>query len=189
MQMRFIRWQGWRAARTCATAAIELEAHDNQNRMTLTVGEERGCAVGEHATGWNRWKRTACGMVLLLMMMSAWTSAPAGQESAPSVPSRTNRIPSSVFDTAADVDPSFTQRRMRALNQERQKVIVSDTEKLLRLAQELSAEAQAGGGEPTTAQSVRVAEIEKLAHRVKQKMIESMADPPMPGRPSWTIER
>lgn len=77
------------------------------------------------------------------------------------------------------MDPVFSARRLRALNEARQKVVVSDTEKLLRLAQEVSAEAQVAGAGPTAVQSAKIAEIEKLARRVKQKMIESEADSPM----------
>lgn len=117
---------------------------------------------------WPGWGMGRGGVVLLLLV-GVWTAAPAGQES---VPRSINRNPHSVFDTATDPDPALTQRRLRALNEARQKMMVSDTEKLLRLAQELSAETQAGAAEPTAEQGAKVAEIEKLAHRIKQKMME-----------------
>jgi hypothetical protein len=37
-----------------------------------------------------------------------------------------------------DFDPTMMERRIRALNNERQKDMVSDTDKLLKLAQELN---------------------------------------------------
>jgi len=99
------------------------------------------------------------------------------------------RHPFADLDTRGDPDPMFTARRLRALNEARQKMVVSDTEKLLRLAKEVSAEAQVTGAKPTAAQSVKIAEIEKLAHRVKQKMIESLADPPMLSQSPYSVDR
>lgn len=62
-------------------------------------------------------------------------------------------------------------RRARALNIMRQKSLVSDTEKLLRLAQELNA-ADASGRSPLSSpeRMRRLAEIEKLAKSVRSKM-------------------
>jgi hypothetical protein len=57
------------------------------------------------------------------------------------------------------------------LNAERQKSMVSDADKLLRLAQELNAElARGDGGAPTPQQTHKAAEIEKLARNVREKM-------------------
>jgi hypothetical protein len=57
------------------------------------------------------------------------------------------------------------------LNAERQKSMVSDADKLLRLAQELNAElARGDGGAPTPQQAHKAAEIEKLARNVREKM-------------------
>jgi hypothetical protein len=68
---------------------------------------------------------------------------------------------------------------LRALNAERQKSLVSDTNKLLRLVNELSAEiARANPGSLTPDQLRRVAEIEKLAHNVKEKMSTSVRGGP-----------
>lgn len=60
---------------------------------------------------------------------------------------------------------------MRALNAQRQKDLVSDTEKLLKLAKELNEEmAQDGSGNLKRDQLHKVEEIAKLAKSVREKM-------------------
>jgi hypothetical protein len=67
------------------------------------------------------------------------------------------------------------EKRLRALNAERQKSLVSDTNKLLKLAQELEAEVSSESpGSLDAAQLRKIAEIEKLARSVKEKMSTSM---------------
>jgi uncharacterized protein HemX len=70
-----------------------------------------------------------------------------------------------------DTDPVMAASRLRAQNAERQKSMVSDTNKLLKLAKELDAEVRAGNSTALTpAELHKVAEIEKLARNVKEKM-------------------
>jgi hypothetical protein len=79
--------------------------------------------------------------------------------------------PQSPLDPLEDVDPVIAQRRLRMLNTERQKSMVSDTNKLLKLAAELNDEVSSAKPDALTpAQLRKVAEIEKLAHNIKQKM-------------------
>lgn len=82
-------------------------------------------------------------------------------------------------------DPnSPEQKRIRALNAERQKSLVSDTEKLLRLAKELNVQlAQNDSGTMTAEQLRKVEEIGKLAKSVKEKMSFTAG-----GFPSLTIQ-
>jgi hypothetical protein len=62
-------------------------------------------------------------------------------------------------------------RRYRLMNIERQKSLVADTVKLLKLANELNAVlAKEDASAPTQAELRKVADIEKLAHNVKEKM-------------------
>ncbi len=82
----------------------------------------------------------------------------------------------------ADLDE---EKRLRALNAERQKSMVSDTNKLLKLADELNAEISSTNSESLTrAQLHKLGEIEKLAHGVKDKMSTSVRpmyqQPPLP---------
>jgi hypothetical protein len=67
-----------------------------------------------------------------------------------------------------DVDEA---RRIRLLNAERQKSLVADTVKLLKLANELNTEmAKEDASSPTPNEVRRIADIEKLARNVKEKM-------------------
>ncbi len=77
-----------------------------------------------------------------------------------------------------DLDPMTYQRRMRALNIQRQKQMVSDTDKLLKLAKELNDEVAAQNASTLTLDELhKVAEIEKLAHNVRQRMTEGAGVP------------
>jgi hypothetical protein len=71
------------------------------------------------------------------------------------------------------------EKLLRALNADRQKSLVSDTNKLLRLVNELNAEiARTNPVSLNPAQLHKVAEIEKLAHNVKEKMSTSVRGTP-----------
>jgi hypothetical protein len=87
------------------------------------------------------------------------------------------------FSTNSDpIDDVQAEKRMTALNAERQKSMISDSAKLLKLATELNGEiAESNTGELTPAQLRMVAEIEKLAHNVRDKMSMSIRGPQMPG--------
>jgi hypothetical protein len=76
-------------------------------------------------------------------------------------------------------DPTMAERRMRALNIERQKQMVSDAAKLLKLAQELNSEvAASNSGAFTPDQLRRVGEIEKLARSVRERMSAAVGETP-----------
>lgn len=78
------------------------------------------------------------------------------------------------------------EKRLSALNVERQKSMVSDANKLLQLAGELNAEVTSANSESLTrAQLHKLGKIEKLAHGVREKMSDSLT--PMyqpPGLPT-----
>lgn len=92
---------------------------------------------------------------------------------------------------AADNDIQFgqnatpDQKRVRLLNAERQRSIVSDSEKLLKLAQELNDEVAASDSRSMTDAEIRkVAEIGKLARSVKEKMSFSVGGFPAVAAPT-----
>jgi hypothetical protein len=92
---------------------------------------------------------------------------------------QTGRQRSGLGDNPADSDPAFVQRRIRALNADRQKSMVADTEKLVNLARQLDAEiASNPTGEPTADELQKIAAIEKLAKNVKTKMAQSFGEGP-----------
>jgi hypothetical protein len=76
---------------------------------------------------------------------------------------------------SGDYDPTMMERRLNALNRERQKEMISDTNKLLKLAMELNDEIAANNtGSLTLDQLRKMAQIEKLARNVKEKMAEGV---------------
>lgn len=80
-----------------------------------------------------------------------------------------------------DYDPMMSQRRIRALNTVRQKLLVQDTNKLFRLAKELNQEVAASNPSAWTPDQLhKIAEIEKLAHGVRERMASGVGEP-VPG--------
>jgi len=90
-----------------------------------------------------------------------------------------------VTDDNGNGDEADKEMRLRAQNAERQKSMVSDANKLLKLADELNAEVSRANSESLTrAQLRKLGQIEKLAHGVKDKMSTSVRpmyqQPPLP---------
>lgn len=125
------------------------------------------------------WPLLRGGLALFLLLLGGVLGArPAGQEPAPQHPFARQQSP---FDDTIERDPVFIARQLRARNAERQKSIVNDTEKLLKLAQELKTEIDIGNQSQLTLGELRkLAEIEKLARNVKQKMSISFVGGPLP---------
>ncbi|MGB6692449.1 MAG: hypothetical protein WBE76_31795 [Terracidiphilus sp.] len=93
------------------------------------------------------------------------------------------KVGTSLDDSNGDF--SQQEERLRALNRERQKSLVSDTNKLLKLATELDMEIKsANTASLTPAETRKLASIEKLAHNVKDKMIYSVSPPSVIQPPS-----
>jgi aldehyde:ferredoxin oxidoreductase len=85
-----------------------------------------------------------------------------------------------------DYDTVMAEKRLRALNFERQRQMVADADKLLKLAKELNDEVAASNtGTLTPEQLHKIAEIEKLARSVKERMTAGSSQPqsvfPAPG--------
>lgn len=121
------------------------------------------------------WHSALC---ILLLILSSLFALPAGQRP---TPNQINQLPHNPLDDPGfnEGDPAVLARRMRALNLERQKSMVSDTERLLKLAQELNSEIDKSNLEALTAVQLRkIGEIEKLARNVKQKMSISFVGGP-----------
>jgi hypothetical protein len=67
------------------------------------------------------------------------------------------------------------EKLLQALNADRQKSMVSDANKLLRLVDELNSEIARNNPDSLSAAQLRkVAEIEKLAHKVRDEMSTSV---------------
>lgn len=87
--------------------------------------------------------------------------------------------PQNDVDGAIEMNPLWGQQRLTALNVERHKSLVSDSDKLLKLARQLDAEIASNSTDELTPQELhKLAEIEKLAHNVKTKMAQSFGGGP-----------
>jgi len=110
------------------------------------------------------WGAAVCGLLFVVAMVLA----EPGQQP---VPNQVSPLPHSPFAGSLDGDPALIARHERALNAERQKSMVADTDKLLKLARELNDEIGHSNPSVLTPEELRkVADIEKLARNVKQKM-------------------
>jgi hypothetical protein len=134
----------------------------------------------------NRRKPGGCGqrraVRVALALAVAMGIQMAGQSQYPQFPSTNNgKAGRNYPDTNSQFggDPNADPKRVRQLNAERQKELVSDTQKLLQLARELNAEvSDANTASMTDAQLRKVAEIAKLARSVKEKMTFSVGGYP-----------
>ncbi len=122
--------------------------------------------------------RQALSLVLVLVLPGGAQKLASGLP--PSAIVQYAPLPPGPLTQFPDQDAAFAERRLRALNAERQKQMVSDAAKLLKLASELNAEVSSGNFDSLTlAQLHKVAEIEKLARSVREKMSFSVGDEPI----------
>ena len=83
------------------------------------------------------------------------------------------------FGDGPNLDPLSEAKRMKALNADRHKQMVSDTEKLVKLARQLDAEIASNPTAGLTPEEVqKLQAIEKLARNVKIKMAQSFGGGP-----------
>lgn len=90
-----------------------------------------------------------------------------------------------------DGDPARAQmneKRLQALNVERQKSMVAETNRLVKLATDLNTQINSEKHSQLTADQLRqLAEIEKLAHRIRERMSAAMMNPPPMNEPPRMI--
>lgn len=131
----------------------------------------------------DRYSAHALRWLILAILGAAVCIAPQGQQTFP-IP-MTQQRQQGTFGEVLDDENVFAHRQLNALNVERQKALVSDTQKLLKLAQELKTEIETSNQDTLSSGQIRkIASIEKLAHNVKQKMSESMVNGQPVGGPS-----
>jgi hypothetical protein len=97
----------------------------------------------------------------------------------PGIPMAGSGMPGSPrVDSDSGVESRMATKRIAKLNQIRQKAMVEDAVKILRLAEELNKDANAGGVNLSQAERMqKAAEIEKLAKQVREKMTYSIGEP------------
>jgi hypothetical protein len=132
---------------------------------------------------------TVLGPVCFVLLPPSPGVAQNGPSAGPPLPSQVSPSQQSPFGETSDPDPEYSQKRLRAMNADRQKSLVADSERLLKLARQLDAEIAANTSNDLTPEELgKVAAIEKLAHSVRQKMALSYTgapkfhNPDFPGR-------
>lgn len=127
------------------------------------------------------------GLTLLLGIPSAGQSPFSQYPSSNGAGRLGQRYPDSSGNFPPDPN-SPDQKRMRLLNAERQKSLLSDVDKLLKLAKELNDEVAGSDSSPMSDEQMRkVAEIGKLAKSVKEKMSYSVGGYPGLSTPLTTV--
>ncbi len=140
----------------------------------LRLSWSRSCQAGQTAC------QALCFALLLVAPGGAQTIHPTSP--APTVLPSGAPVGSLEDRGISSSDPVERARQLRAYNFERQKSLVSDTNKLLKLARELDEEVSRTKPDSLTpAQLHKVAEIEKLARNVREKM--GSAGPGIPAFP------
>jgi hypothetical protein len=119
-----------------------------------------------------------------LAVLLLWVVLPGGAQVSPGnpQPKLATQLGNSMggFEPVGDIDLAEAERRLNRLNAQRQRELVADTEKLLKLTTDFNAEvAQTNPAQLTHNQLRRLAEIEKLAHSVKEKMSMAVGDGPV----------
>jgi cell division protein FtsN len=120
-----------------------------------------------------------------MLWLALVLALPGGAQNAPankpvSIPGLWSAQMPSASDPSNVQDPIQEAKWQRGLNAERQRLMVSDTNKLLKLASELNAEIRNSNSDSLTPEQLRkVGEIEKLAHSVKEKMSTSIQGTPV----------
>ena len=119
------------------------------------------------------WDSSVACQALSLALLLAVPASAQSRPGTPSLPTLPSGVPANSredYDIPSN-DPAEEARRLRALNIERQKRVVSDANKLLKLTTEFNAEiARANPAWLTQGQLRKLAEIEKLAKDLKQNM-------------------
>jgi len=122
----------------------------------------------------------ALGLALLALPVGAGGQAPThGTDPSDSSPRVDSTSPA-----AANVpmrDPVQAARELRAMNIARYQAIIEDTNRLLKLTRELDEEiARTSPVVLTPAELSKIGEIQKLAHRVRTNMSQSIRDSASP---------
>jgi hypothetical protein len=136
----------------------------------------------------NSWVARAVRLVVCLVLlasMRAGTQNAPGQPHGTGIPQAGPRLTDPIGDAPA-TDGLEEEKVLRALNAARQKSMVADGDRLVRLVNELNAEIERTSPDSLSpAQLRKVAEIEKLAHNVKDKMSTSVRGLPAFEQPHY----
>jgi hypothetical protein len=119
-----------------------------------------------------------CALWVMLAGLGAESMAAFGQQR-PGFPQTPAKPATGIDNDISGGSSPEMEKLLRSQNADRQKSLVSDTNKLLRLTNELNAEiARTSPDALSDAELRKLAEIEKLAHSVKEKMSSSVRGTP-----------
>ena len=119
-----------------------------------------------------------CVLLVMLVGLAAESTAANGQQR-PGFPQTPVQPAAGVDNDTPGGNSPEIEKMLRSQNADRQKSLVSDTNKLLRLTNELNAEIARTAPDALSDDQLRkLAEIEKLAHNVKEKMSTSVRGTP-----------
>lgn len=137
-----------------------------------------------------------CGLVLAFPILGSGQSTNNNNGQTTNPGQLTRRVPA---PTARELDPSlietttappvFYEKRLKMINAAQHQAMVADTDRLLKLVADLNAQINSSNSNALTPDQLRmVADIEKLAHSVKDKMRISVRSAgeyngPTPGLP------
>jgi hypothetical protein len=134
-----------------------------------------------------RWQslHAARQALVLGLLLALPDSSPNPAQSSHQFPGQLSRSGAGSTMQMDETNEFEEEKRLRLLNADRQKSLVSDTGKLLKLANELDGEIAGANAESLTpAQLRKVAEIEKLARSIKEKMSTSVRSTPVFRQPA-----
>lgn len=121
-----------------------------------------------------RWLVLAWCLILwgkFLPALQVEQTMPAGSSARAAQQQQSAQTPDYKLGDFHDSSLAEYQKRLRALNEDRQKSMVADTNKLLRLVNELNEEIAQNSPNALTPDEIhKLSEIEKLARHVKDKM-------------------
>jgi hypothetical protein len=134
-------------------------------------------ALGEGACALREFRSLAFCLLLLLALPAG---AQNSSQSQPSSSGHLGQLSASSTIEFSQPDLSMEQHRQRLLNADRQKVLVADADKLLKLVSKFNAEIGAANPASLTPAQLRtLGEIQKLAHSVKTRMSDSLYGTPV----------
>jgi hypothetical protein len=152
-----------------------LRNTDNSAAMGCTE-DLRGAVLTSTPARRRRQLRAAFCLAILLALPFAGglSQQSSGGGMNPAQLSNGSPMGSSPLSSLDDYNPVISEKRRHQMNIDRQKSMVADSDRLLKLAAELNDEiAHSNPIALTPTQIHKVAEIEKLAHRIKDKMAMS----------------
>ena len=142
------------------------------------------------ATEAGRQSRHGLRRILALTLLLGTPVAAQSPGTAPVVIPGVHTAPRVPQDEEGPLDSKMEAKRIEQLNTMRQKTMLSDVDRLLRLTQQLNDDAAAGGTKMSTAARLHTAsEIEKLAKDVKEKMTFAIGAPPDQSTPFLIWQR